>query len=127
MQSFAPLLVLKRDKMLLMCAAAMFVLWLACTGPLRWYASSSLPSWLLGSAPNFFAGITLTLWQAFAVPSRPLASAMVAFAVLFTVELTQLFMPQHRADLWDLVASLAGCVVATAFLSWRVRVIKSGP
>ena len=125
MQSVAALLALKRDAALLKWAAGMFVIWLAWTGPIRWDASSALPTWLLGSAPNFFAGITLTLWQAFVLPSRPLASAAVAFAVLAAVEGVQLFMPQHRADVWDLLASLAGCVVATGLLSWRRRVIQS--
>jgi glycopeptide antibiotics resistance protein len=127
MQSFAALLALKREKALLKWVAAVFVVWLACTGPLRWYASYALPSWLLGNAPNFFAGITLTLWQAFVIPSRPLASAGVAFAVLCTVEASQLFMPQHRADIFDLVASLTGCLVASGCLSWRSRVLRSGP
>ena len=126
MQSVAALLALKRDAALLKWAAGMFVIWLAWTGPIRWYASSALPTWLLGSAPNFFAGITLTFWQAFVLPTRPLASAVVAFAVLAAVEFAQLFMPQHRADLWDFLASLVGCLVAVGFLSRRRRVVPSG-
>ena len=126
MQSVAALLALKRDTALLKWAASMFVIWLAWTGPIRWYTSSNLPAWLLGSAPNFFAGITLTFWQAFVLPSRPLASAVVAFAVLTAVEVAQLVMTQHRADLLDLVASFAGCVVAVGLLSWRRRVVPSG-
>lgn len=119
MHSFSAFLAAKRDKKLLHWALAAFVVWLAWTGPIRWSAGSSLPAWLLGSAPNFFAGITLTLWQAYAVPSRELAPAVVAFTVLSAVEAAQIVMPQHRADIWDLLASLVGCALAAGYLSWR--------
>ena len=109
----------KRDTTLLRWAAALFVAWLACTGPLRWTLGSELPSWLVGSAPNFFAGLTLTFWQAYVVPSRPVGSVAVAFLVLCIVEVVQLAMPQHRGDWWDVGASLAGCCLAAAVLYWR--------
>lgn len=108
-----------RDVFLLRCAGVFFVFWISCTGPLRWLAGPALPLWLTGSAPNFFAGLTLTFWQAFVVPSHPLGSAAVALAVLALVEAAQMAIPQHRADVWDLLASFVGCSVAVVALYGR--------
>ena len=124
MSDVKALLAAKRDTALLRWAGVLFVAWLACTGPVRWLAGPMLPAWFTGSAPNFFAGLTLTFWQAFVVPSRAVGSAAVALAVLGLVEAVQLAMPQHRADPWDLLASLAGCCLAAAALSWRHRVAQ---
>ena len=126
MDTIASLIRLERDKTVVRWALLAFVVWLSCTGPLRWFGASHLPSWLLGSSPNLFAGITLTFWQAFAVPARPLACAALALTVLIAVEAVQLFMPSHRADLWDIVASAAGSLVAAAMLYRRQR-LSSGP
>ena len=126
MYTIASLIRLERDKTVIRWALLAFVVWLCCTGPLRWFGANHLPSWLLGSAPNLFAGITLTFWQAFAVPARPLACATLALTTLIAVEAVQLFMPSHRADLWDIVASAAGSLVAAAMLYRRQR-LSSGP
>ena len=126
MTDLTALLTIKRDAALLRWAGVLFALWLFCTGPLRWVAAHALPLWLLGSAPNFFAGLTLTFWQAFVVPSRPAGSAAVALAVLAFVEAVQLAMPQHRADPWDLLASLVGCSLAVPALYWRRRMTQHG-
>ena len=127
MSNIAALVAVKRDAGLLQWAGVFFVLWLTCTGPLRWVAGSALPAWLLGSAPNFFAGLTLACWKAFVVPSPPIRSAAIAFMVLGFVEVVQLAMPQHRADAWDLLASLLACSLAAAGLSRRCRVAQHGP
>lgn len=126
MADVTALLTIKLDAALLRWAGVLFALWLFCTGPLRWVAAPTLPLWLLGSAPNFFAGLTLTFWQAFVVPSRPAGSAAVALAVLAFVEAVQLAMPQHRADPWDLLASLVGCSLAVPSLHWRRRITQHG-
>ncbi|QIK80639.1 hypothetical protein G7069_02905 [Lysobacter sp. HDW10] len=127
MSNIAALLATKRDFALLRWAGVLFLVWLGCTGPLRWLAGTVLPPWFVGSAPNFFAGLTLTFWQAFAVPSRPLGSAAVAFGVLAPVEAIQVSLPQHRADPIDLMASLVGCCLAAALLHWRRRVAEHVP
>jgi len=127
MGNIKALLTAKRDTALLRWAGILFVVWLACTGPARWLAGPVLPVWFAGSAPNFFAGLTLTFWQAFVVPSHAVGSAAVALAVLALVEAVQLAMPQHRADPWDLLTSLAGCGLAAAALSWRYRMAQHEP
>lgn len=116
-RAFAGFLALRRDRRLLALAFACFVVWLMFTGPVRWL--SLAPAWplLLGSAPNFFAGMTLCFWQAFAVPGPAIASGALAFAVLAGGEAVQTLLPQHRADGWDVLASALGALLATAVVA----------
>jgi hypothetical protein len=117
----------ERDTTVLRWAIAAFIVWLAWTGPVRASGSAALPAWLLGRAPNFFAGVTLSFWQAFAVPGRVLGSCLLALVVLTVGEVVQLAMPQHRSDPGDVVASALGCAAAATALTWRRRVTSRGP
>ncbi len=124
--AFAALLAARRDRSLLVLAAAFFLVWLLFTGPVRWLALA--PAWplVLGSAPNFFAGMTLCFWQAFAVPGPAIYSGALAFAVLAVGEAVQLLLPHHRADGWDVMASALGALLATAVVA-RTAASKASP
>ena len=111
------------DRWLLAFTLATFVLWLASVGPLRSWASESgvRGHWVFGVAPSLFAGGTLAAWQALATATRPVASALIAGALVSLAEVAHLVMPRQTADLWDVIAGLAGAALALPFLHWRSR------
>ncbi|MEM6646227.1 MAG: hypothetical protein AAF730_08235 [Bacteroidota bacterium] len=66
------------DRFLRYATAFFLVLWIACVGPVRtWATDVGIRSWwIFGVAPSLFAGITFATWQA--VATR--VSAWTAFA-----------------------------------------------
>ncbi len=110
-----------RDRYLLIAALLGFGLWLASVGPVRTWATSAGGYWVVGVAPSFLAACTFAFWQAFAVRSRPLASAAYAAALVAATEVIQLFLPGYTADVGDVVAGVAGAAVALPVLLWRRR------
>lgn len=118
-----------RDKYFLFAALVGFGLWLASIGPLRTWATEAglRGSWVFGVAPSFLAACTFAFWQAFAVRSRPLASAAYAAALVTAAEVIQLFLPGYTADVWDAVAGVVGAAVAMPMLLWRERRRRRNP
>lgn len=118
-----------RDKYFLFAALVGFGLWLASIGPLRTWATEAglRGSWVFGVAPSFLAAGTFAFWQAFAVRSRPLASAAYAAALVTAVEVIQLFLPGYTADVWDAMAGVVGAAVAMPVLLWRERRRRRNP
>ena len=118
-----------RDKYFLIAALVGFGLWLASVGPLRIWATRAgqRGSWVFGVAPSFLAACTFAFWQAFAVRSRPLASAAYAAALVTAAEVIQLFLPFYTADVWDVVAGVVGAAVAMPVLLWRERRRRQDP
>ena len=112
-----------RDGCVLVLALAAFALWLAAIGPLRaWSKDAGVRiQWAFGVAPSFFAGLTWALWQAFVTRTGPVVSALYAVALITLAEAVQLFLPRYRADVWDVVAGMAGAAVALPILFWRAR------
>ncbi|RZJ66227.1 MAG: hypothetical protein EOO50_10565 [Flavobacterium sp.] len=112
------------DKMYLRLAISFFIVWIFCTGPLRWIVKtdSDFLRLLLGVAPNFFAGITLFFWQTYMTSSRPVLALLLAVAILALVEIVQMFMPSHRADLLDVIAAILGGLVAMIIAIRRSKI-----
>ncbi|PAP77203.1 hypothetical protein [Rubrivirga marina] len=109
------------DRWLLAFVVAAFVLWIAAVGPLRSWASEAgiRGHWTLGVAPSFFAGGTLAAWQALAAATPPVASVVLAGALVSLAEVAHLAMPRQTADLWDVVTGLAGAALSLPLLKWR--------
>ena len=103
-----------RDRTLLLVAVIGFALWLVAAGPLRsWASASGLRSlWVLGVAPSFWAGFTLTCWQAFGTRTGPLVSAAFALALVTLAEGVQLLLPRQTPDVWDITAGAMGAALA---------------
>lgn len=111
------------DRVLLTASLCAFVVWITTAGPVRWWADGSAlrSAWVLGVAPNFFAGVTLTWWQAFVTGTGPLVSAACAMVLLVVGEGVQLAMSHQTADRWDIVASAAGAMAAVPAVLWRIH------
>ncbi|MEM1044119.1 MAG: hypothetical protein AAGI91_16030 [Bacteroidota bacterium] len=112
-----------RDRLLVAATAIGFVLWIACVGPVRtWASEANVRSlWVFGVAPSFFAGFTLACWQAVAVRSGPFASAALGFGLIVLAEAAHIVMPRSTADVWDIAAGAAGVALAAPFIAWRLR------
>lgn len=106
------------------CSATPCCSWLSgCARPGRyggwWKAQRWRGTAYSASPPNPFAGTTLTLWQAFGTRTGPVASAGFAVAVLGLMEAVQLVLPRHRANVWDVVASVVGAAAAAVIIQSR--------
>jgi hypothetical protein len=106
-----------------MFVAGAFVLWIASVGPIRSWATGAgiRDHWAFGVAPSFFAGSTLTAWQTASVGTRPAFSVLFAGGLLALAEVAHLFMPHHTADGWDVLAGLAGALVAFPYVQGRTN------
>src|SRR5690606_37256668 len=100
-----------------------YVIWLFTTSPLRLIIKDTAfaSSWIMGVAPNFFAGITLVFWQTYGMSTRPFISFLCAVLVLISSEFIQLFMSTQYADWNDIFASIAGSSLAAFFIFFRSK------
>ncbi len=113
----------RRDRVLLIATLAAFVLWMASVGPLRSWASGAgvRGFWVFGVAPSFFAGSTLTLWQAFTTRTGAAVSALYGASLVALAEVVQFLLPTHRTDGWDVVAGVMGALLAAPLVWYRAR------
>ena len=111
----------RRDPWLLVAVLVTFALWLAAIGLFRTWARASghRGSVLIGVAPSFFAGMSWTLWIAFATRTAPVASAIWTSALMVAAETAQLVLPGYTADVWDVVAGALGAAIVVPILRWR--------
>lgn len=111
------------DAFYLKCALSSFILWLFSTTPLRRIIRDTPfeSSWFAGVLPNFFAGVTLVFWQTFGTGIKPLVSFFYTVLILSLSEFIQLFMRGHRADWNDILASIVGALLASAFVFFRSK------
>ncbi len=95
-----------------------FIIWIASVSPLRnmYNTNNAIYIIILGSAPNFFAGITFVFWQTFIVSTKIISAFLYSFVLLIIGEFIQIFMDNQTADLWDLIASFIGCLTGALFV-----------
>ncbi len=111
------------DRVLAVCAGVACVLWIACVGPVRTWASDAgiRQMWVFGVAPGFFAGATFVLWQSLGTGTRAAASVVISVGLSVLAEAAQLFLPGSTADPFDIVAGVAGALLAAPVVWWRTR------
>lgn len=101
------------NKLYLKLSLIFCVIWLICSSPLRYliHTENLAIIILLGSAPNFFAGIALVLWQTYAASTGVLYDFIFPLIILCLCEFVQVFMDHNTADWFDVIAGLFGCTV----------------
>jgi hypothetical protein len=114
---------LNKDRFYLKCVISFFIIWLFTTSPLRLIIKDTAfaSSWIVGVAPNFFAGIALTFWQTYGMSTGPFISFLCAVLVLILSEFIQLFMSTQYADWNDMFASIIGSSLAAFFIFFRSK------
>jgi glycopeptide antibiotics resistance protein len=108
----------KKSKIYFWLALAFFIIWLLFKYPIRKFVITANPeiNIFLGFAPNFFAAITLVFWQTYITNSKPFLTFLCVITVLFLAEFIQLFIRTQTADLWDLLASVIGGILAISIV-----------
>lgn len=114
---------IRRDRVLLFAALFFFALWLAAIGPARSFARHHGfgASLIVGVAPNFFAGLTFAMWQAYRMRTATWVTIGYAMIAISLAEAVQIFLPGYTADPLDAVAGIAGALVAYPILAARRR------
>ncbi|RYZ87503.1 MAG: hypothetical protein EOP06_12570 [Proteobacteria bacterium] len=102
------------DRFYLFSAILFFAVWIMCKGPLRWFLKTSNPFliYFMGVAPNFFAAIALVFWIVYITSSKVVVAMIYVVAILTASELIQFYVPGQTVDPADIVASVAGCIIA---------------
>jgi len=122
LNTFSELLNINENKLYLKLTILFFLIWLASVSPLRsiFQTENIILIILLGSAPNFFAGITFVLWQTYIVSTRLILAFSYSLVLLIVGEFVQLFMDNQTADWWDIIASFFGSLLG-ALIVWLVE------